>query len=631
MANEKTDRLVKHLPLRKVAEDKREADGVFTAEVVDSDNEIADYAFQSKQIKAWADEMFKKTSGAGQQPSLGNVRLQHTSQPVGKVVSYVYDDDAKTVGGNTYIQDANTWQMVKEGILTGFSFGGRYLWRKCDVCSSDLPLSCGENFCPTCQKDVVARYGAKIAELSVVDQPAVPIADILHIKNDGSQTLHKAGQPMEKEAKTKRVAGEDLPHENFAYVGDESETSTWKLPIKFSTEEKTKRHIRNALARFGSTKGIPEDKKPEVKAKIIAAAHAHGIEVSEDEEKSTEPTLVKSFVKAQQQSMVENITAKATAAGVTFRKGLFELAEFAEALQRIAWLRYAAVCEREMEDDDSEIPEELASHLQALGDTFLAMAEEEIQELQDAAKKAGKVTDMKKVTTTLSKEDMEQLPAVVHDVMIGHLADAAATHETMADEHKAMADHHEEQKSLHKAFHDHFKKAAEEGGEHEEHHEMHAAVHKAHMDHHEAKAEHHLSMHKAHSEHAVKCAKAAEECSTEKNEHVEALKAARAAKPAVKSYKKSTTVTASATELPVEISEQAKAASAQVAKEWFASDEYKEMERDRLRKAANINASSSVSIIPGAGADKNHSVSRDGGFGKSSSVNEAEEFEALGF
>jgi HK97 family phage prohead protease len=83
-------------------------------------------------------------------------------------------------------------------------------------------------------------------------------------------------------AKTKRVDGEDLPASAFAYVGDANDTSTWKLPIKFSTAEKTASHVRNALARFGQTNGIPDSEKPKVLAKIKAAAKACGIHVSDE-------------------------------------------------------------------------------------------------------------------------------------------------------------------------------------------------------------------------------------------------------------------------------------------------------------------------------------------------------------
>jgi len=111
--------------------------------------------------------------------------------------------------------------------------------------------------------------------------------DVSRPDDSDERTLYTAEQ---RAAKTKKVDGEDLGSGAFAYVGDAKDTSTWKLPIKFSSEEKTKAHIRNALARFNQTNGIPADKKPEVLAKIKAAAKEHGIHV-EGEEKSANPAL----------------------------------------------------------------------------------------------------------------------------------------------------------------------------------------------------------------------------------------------------------------------------------------------------------------------------------------------------
>jgi Escherichia/Staphylococcus phage prohead protease len=87
--------------------------------------------------------------------------------------------------------------------------------------------------------------------------------------------------PREIKAKTKKVDGADLPASCFAYVGDPDKTDTWKLPINFpGDEEKTKAHIRNALARFDQTQGIPEAERPKVLAKIHAAAKKYGIDVA---------------------------------------------------------------------------------------------------------------------------------------------------------------------------------------------------------------------------------------------------------------------------------------------------------------------------------------------------------------
>jgi hypothetical protein len=76
--------------------------------------------------------------------------------------------------------------------------------------------------------------------------------------------------------RTKRVAGKDLSAASFAYVGDADKTETWKFPI-FDAG-----HARNALARWGQAKGIPEGSKAGVLGKIHAAAKKFGITVADD-------------------------------------------------------------------------------------------------------------------------------------------------------------------------------------------------------------------------------------------------------------------------------------------------------------------------------------------------------------
>lgn len=93
-------------------------------------------------------------------------------------------------------------------------------------------------------------------------------------------------------AKTKRVDGEDLTAGDFLYVGDANDTSTWKLPWKFSTDEKTKSHLRNALARFNQTQGIPAEEKKKVYAKLVRLAKKYGIHVAgEDDSESNSVSL----------------------------------------------------------------------------------------------------------------------------------------------------------------------------------------------------------------------------------------------------------------------------------------------------------------------------------------------------
>ncbi|MHB8303348.1 MAG: S49 family peptidase [Acidobacteriaceae bacterium] len=83
-------------------------------------------------------------------------------------------------------------------------------------------------------------------------------------------------------AKTKRVDGEDLEKTAFAYRASDK-LEDWKLPIEFSTEEKTKTHIRNAVAMWSKTEMPDDEEKKLARGRIKAAAKKHGIELSDSD------------------------------------------------------------------------------------------------------------------------------------------------------------------------------------------------------------------------------------------------------------------------------------------------------------------------------------------------------------
>ncbi len=85
-----------------------------------------------------------------------------------------------------------------------------------------------------------------------------------------------------KKKKTKRVDGEDLTADCFLIVGDPEDTSTWKLPWRFSSDEKTKSHLQNALARFNQLKGVSQEDKDAAWKQLVKLCKEHGIEVSEE-------------------------------------------------------------------------------------------------------------------------------------------------------------------------------------------------------------------------------------------------------------------------------------------------------------------------------------------------------------
>lgn len=103
--------------------------------------------------------------------------------------------------------------------------------------------------------------------------------------------------PVSLQVKTKRVDGEDLTAGDFIWVGNYDKVDTWALPWHFSTDEKTKSHLRDALARFDQEDKIPESEKPEAHAKLVRLCKEHGIEVSESPTAEADDPLINIYRK----------------------------------------------------------------------------------------------------------------------------------------------------------------------------------------------------------------------------------------------------------------------------------------------------------------------------------------------
>jgi hypothetical protein len=97
--------------------------------------------------------------------------------------------------------------------------------------------------------------------------------DAMRQKEEQAIKAILAGRRVD-EAASKTVDGKSLTASSFAYVGDPTQTDTWKFPIYDAD------HVRNALARFNQG-DLPADAKKGVLAKIHAAAKKFGIDVSE--------------------------------------------------------------------------------------------------------------------------------------------------------------------------------------------------------------------------------------------------------------------------------------------------------------------------------------------------------------
>jgi HK97 family phage prohead protease len=180
----------------------------------------------------------------------------------------IQDVDLFDVGPVTYPANDSATAAIRSFFPGGVpaEFRSRMLEHRDQWCKCDCD-KCAEGMCSECTD---------------------PECEDANCEGEDGERSAKHHIQTRADAKTKKVAGVDLTSDCFAYVGDPDKTSTWKLPIKFpGDDEKTKSHIRNALARFEQTEGIPADEKPKVLAKIKAAAKANGIDV--DEGKSAPP------------------------------------------------------------------------------------------------------------------------------------------------------------------------------------------------------------------------------------------------------------------------------------------------------------------------------------------------------
>jgi hypothetical protein len=380
----------KFVPIFKVDAAKRQVEGVIAEEAVDKANEIFDYESSKSHVQKWSSGFEKTTNGL----SVGNVRAMHSSIAAGKLTTIAFDDAKKQISVTASIVDDNEWKKVEAGVYTGFSIGGRYIKKWSD--------------------GAAWRYTAAPAEVSIVDNPCMYGATFTAVKADGAQEMRKfVGGELKKQievdgvkyelakaAKTKSVGGKEVAMSEFAYVGDPEKTATWKLPIMDAS------HVRNALARFNQTQGIPEGEKAAVLARIKAKAKSFGIDASDDAEKMA--------------------------------KSLADVGCLADIISRLDWITECLEYEREYEGDESTVPDELDAAVKGLCEILLALAAEETSELtaEDANKYASKeneemTAEEKKKFDEMQKENADlkdklakaATPATSNLVEIGTTAD----------------------------------------------------------------------------------------------------------------------------------------------------------------------------------------------------------------
>ena len=160
--------------IEKVDESRREVWGIATAEVPDKQRDIVDFDASVRAFRAWG----------------GNVREQHNKlKTVGKAIAIEPLPDQKAIRVGVFLSRSadgeDAWTKVREGILTGFSIGGTVKSQRTEIVKSE-----GFNSLPQTYNRIT---GYDLGELSLVDNPACPVAKFDLVKANAGGQLHATG------------------------------------------------------------------------------------------------------------------------------------------------------------------------------------------------------------------------------------------------------------------------------------------------------------------------------------------------------------------------------------------------------------------------------------------------------
>lgn len=369
--------------ITKVDEAKREVIGRAVQEVPDRADEIFDYASSKPYFEEWSKSFADDTDGK----SLGNLRAMHGKVAAGKLTGIDFNDTDKAIDIRAKIVDQNEWAKVLEGVYTGFSIGGSYV---------------GDKTTEKVDGRDIKRYTARPSEISIVDSPCIPTAKFFEIvKADGAVAKVDFKVATKPEEPTPiEVTGTDEQVAQFAKLLNDSELTLGEAidaiqaiatareaakadavmldtiaameKREFSADErkaaakegaalpdgsfpiKTVQDLENAVHAYGRAKD-----KAAAKAHIIKRAKALG----------ATDKLPKGWIEGEK------------AAGGDLAKGMWNVQDFACALQTIAQIAASAQYDLEVEGDDSPIPMQLRNWVSEGVAIFKAMAAEESEEL----------------------------------------------------------------------------------------------------------------------------------------------------------------------------------------------------------------------------------------------------------
>lgn len=399
--------------ITKVDEEQRRVWGVATSEALDSQGDVLDYEASKKAVTDWM-----KT---------GNIREMHDGKKaVGKAFDAQFDDVNKSITVGSYISRSadgeNTWIKVQEGVLTGYSVGGQV--NKTIVDKAKDAVSGVE-------RTINRVTDWDMSELSLVDNPANPEAQIVMVKSKDGESIDYID--MEKfltafdkklsDAISKNDLGIPVAWWVNKYQNDELTTEAIrkykveqlaKMDKKdYSDKErndmadkgqalpdgsfpiKTKADLANAIKAYGRAKN-----KSKAKSHIITRAKDLGASdmLPEDWNKSQEPTMTK----AQK-----------------LQKDFMGTARVVDIACQLTWF-----LESEMAEGDTETVDAVNAALVALKAAAASeldeVGEEEAGEFMDVIEYGLKAVDLKKTGAAVVGGDPRNQAAATVSVVTGN-------------------------------------------------------------------------------------------------------------------------------------------------------------------------------------------------------------------
>lgn len=381
-----SEKFQKFARLTKVDAATRTVTGIAVSETPDRAGEIFDYETSKAYWQQWTDSIAKATDGK----SVGNVREMHGNSAAGKLLSIMFDDDAKSIEVVAKVVDDAAWKKCEEGVYAGFSMGGNYV-RKWD-------------------DGALKRYTGKPSEISLVDLPCIPDALFTDIsKSAATFDLTKADGTHELR---KFVSAAPIGNSE---VGTEAAGAVAKGAA-----------IPDAVAQAFAPDGLPAGLSVDDAARAVVI-HKRG-DASE-------------AAKLLQASAV--IIAKAApqraAQCDALQKGLYTVRSLADCLMSLSWVQSDAAYEAAQEGDNSPVPAMLRATMEELGKALVAMTQEEVGELLACANKGTGGGDLAKSADV----DMLRKAAAAVDASAVELRKAfGMTGASVADLFKAAAKHY---------------------------------------------------------------------------------------------------------------------------------------------------------------------------------------------